>query len=302
MFTAFPNLHADVVNLGYVDPETGLAYSRDANGLRIQSAGDGFEYPWGFWVSYQHSSFENNFAATAFDADTDTFLLGADFSPFDNSVAGVALAYSDTSTDTFFNSGGSDTDGFTVAPYFGILFDADGIPMTLSWDAAVGYSNSDVSQFRTTGGARITSTTDKDSLFFASNMNAYKDIGDFSAGARAGLFYGSTTTDAFTESDTTAIAEDRVTQGTIQLEGNVSYFWGNLQPYASLVYEIDISKDNLNTAAGTVQPANDTNDILLNLGLNYFGDNWTAGLGYETSLDRDQFDYDSISIRIRADF
>ena len=96
----------------YVDPETGLAYSRDANRLRIQSAGDGFEYPWGLWVSYQHSSLENNFAATAFDADTDTFLVGADFSPFDNSVAGVALAYSDTSTNTFFNSGGSDTDGF----------------------------------------------------------------------------------------------------------------------------------------------------------------------------------------------
>ena len=52
-----------------------------------------------------------------FDVDTDTIFIVADFSHFDDMVAGVAFAYSDTGTATAFNSGASDTDGFTIAPY-----------------------------------------------------------------------------------------------------------------------------------------------------------------------------------------
>ena len=284
------------------DPDTGLAYRIDGSSVRVQSAGDGFSYPWGVWAAYGRSSQRNDLPTTAFDADTNAVFFGADFSPFDDMIAGVAIGYSDTNTETAFNRGEVDTDGFTIAPYLGFLMDVDGIPLDLSADAAVGFSNLAIDQFRTAAGARITSDTDQDIVFFATNFHATKDFGDVLLGARAGLFFGSSTTDGFTESNGTVIAEDQVTQGNIQLEGNFSYYWGNFEPFASVIYEIDVSKEDV-TVFPAPQPANDTNDILIGLGVNWYSDSgWTAGFGWEKSLDRDEFEYDSFSIRIRADF
>ena len=139
-------------------------------------------------------------------------------------------------------------------------------------------------------------------MFFSTNFHATKDFGDVLLGARAGLFYGSSTIDGFTESNGNLIAEDQVTQGNIQLEGNFSYFWGNFEPFAHVIYEIDVSKEDV-TVFPAPQPANDTNDILIGLGVNWYSDQgFTAGVAYEKSLDRDEFEYDAITIHIRADF
>lgn len=86
---------------------------------RVQSAGDGFEYPWGVWVSYSHSRFEDEFAASAFDADSNAVFLGADFSPWDNYYFGVAVGYSTIDIDLTFNGGQSDVDTFSILPYLG---------------------------------------------------------------------------------------------------------------------------------------------------------------------------------------
>ena len=78
-----------------------------AGGLRIQGqgAGEHFDYPWGLWGSYQYSDFEDDFAATAFDANSHTVYLGADFSPWDNWVFGALVSYESVDNDTTFNSG-----------------------------------------------------------------------------------------------------------------------------------------------------------------------------------------------------
>ena len=182
-------------------------------------------------------------------------------------VAGLAIGYSDDEKETLFNLGESNTDGYTIAPYIGFLLDVDGIPMEITADFATGWTNLEIDQFRraAAGGAPITSTADKDIWFFATNVNATHDMGDVLLGARLGLNYGSSNTDAFAESNGNAVGERDVSQGAFQAEANFRYFWGNFEPNAYIIYEIDISKVDIATAAGTTQPANDVNDVLLSL-------------------------------------
>ena len=103
---------------------------------RVQSAGDGFEYPWGVWVSYSHSRFEDEFVASAFDADSNAVFLGADFSPWDNYYFGVAVGYSTIDIDLTFNGGQSDVKTFSILPYLAIdLSDAlqTDLDLSMGW-------------------------------------------------------------------------------------------------------------------------------------------------------------------------
>ena len=68
-----------------------------------QSAGDGFDFPVGVWGSLQYSAFEDDFRATAYDADKFGAYAGMDVSPWDNMVFGVAFGYDRTELDTTFN-------------------------------------------------------------------------------------------------------------------------------------------------------------------------------------------------------
>ena len=126
-----------------------------AGGYRVQAqgAGDGFDYPWGLWGSYQYSDFEDEFNATAFDANRHGLYMGADFSPWDNWVFGTMLGYEDIDTDTTFNTGEIETNGLTIAPYMGVqLSESVGVDFDLSAVFALGYSHLDHDQFRTVGG------------------------------------------------------------------------------------------------------------------------------------------------------
>ena len=55
------------------------------------AAGDDLLFPVGLWMTYQTSRFSDAFAATASDSDSDTIFAGADFSPWDGVLVGVAL-------------------------------------------------------------------------------------------------------------------------------------------------------------------------------------------------------------------
>ena len=54
--------------------------------------------------------------------------------------------------------------------------------------------------------------------------------------------------------------------GLLGLEANASYLWGDFEPFARITYEIDLSHDNVLTPGA----ANDTNDILVGLGVNWY--------------------------------
>jgi hypothetical protein len=270
----------------------GLAFEGGLSGL---NAGDD-AFPFGAWVSYSYS----DLSSTAYDGNRHTVLGGIDFAPWESTVLGIAVGYEDSDTDTTFNLGELETDGYTIAPYFGYLFTD-----TWSVNFSFGYSDLEYDQFRTdpiTGG-RVTSSPDADRWFGMFNLNGLTTYGNWILGGRVGTLWAKSEVDAFVESDTTAVAEARSKLGTWSIGGDAAYSFGEFEPFVSATYEYDYSMTEIAVTTGP-QPDNDRDDVLFAAGLRYFGTNngISGNLNWTRRLGRENFDEDIFSASIRVDF
>ena len=163
-----------------------------ARGMMLEgsAAGDGFDYPFGLWASYQRSDFQDDFVSTQFDAKSNTVFVGADFTPWDNFLAGVAFGYESVEMDTTFNFGQQDSSSYSLIPYFGVLLnDHVDVPFDLTLDMALGYSAVEIDQFRVTRGTRVASSTNSKRWFVTSNVAAAQTYGNWYLGGRLGFLY-----------------------------------------------------------------------------------------------------------------
>lgn len=284
------------------DPSTGAVPV--ANGFMLQggdsaAAGDDFDIPWGSWISYSHSDYEDDFVSTAFEAKRNNLTVGIDFSPWDHIVAGISLGYENNDIDTTFNGGNMDSDMFTVAPYIGGL-----INDTFSVDFSAGYSTIGIDQFRTQAGARITSSVDAVRWFVAGNLNANREFGNWFLSGRAGLLYANEEQDAFAESAGGAANPARSFElGQLRIGGDIAYSWGAFETFATAVYAFDYSRDDIIVGAGIPQPANDNDDVSVGLGIRWYGDTGiSAAVEWSSVLGREDFDDSTYSFLLRADF
>jgi hypothetical protein len=274
-----------------------------ANGLMLEgqsglNAGDG-AISYGAWVSYSYSDFDNDLSSTAFDGDRHSVLGGFDFAPWQSMVIGIAVGYEDSDIDTTFNLGELETDGYTIAPYFGYLFTD-----TWSVNFSFGYSNVDYDQFRTAPGTttRITSSTDADRWFGMFNLNGVTTYGNWILGGRVGTLWARNEVDAFVESDGTAVAEVRSKLGTWSIGGDAAYSFGAFEPFVSATYEHDYSLTEIAVTTGP-QPDNDRDDVLFGAGVRYFGGKGISGnLDWTRRLGRSDYDEDIFTASIRVDF
>jgi len=263
------------------------------------NAGDGSTIPYGFWGNYTYSDYDNDLSTTAFDGNSHSFLGGVDFAFWENTVLGVAFGYDNGDIDTSFNLGQIDTDTYTIAPYFGAL-----LTDTLSLDFNVGYSRVEYDQFRTLSGTttRVTSSPDADRWFGALNLNGVTYYDNWILGARVGALYAKSVIDSFTESNGTVVAERRNKLSEGSIAGDVAYSYQNYEPFLNLSYQYDFQLTEIAVTTGP-QPSNDRDDVLMRVGVRYFGDNGITGnLEYSKRFGRDDFDEDRISLTVRADF
>ena len=72
--------------------------------------------------------------------------------------------------------------------------------------------------------------------------------------------------DAFTESDGTLVLARNTQLGRLSVGGDAAYSWGSFQPWAGLTYNYDYELNEVATAPGTTQPANDDDSVTLDLG------------------------------------
>ncbi len=293
---------------------TGIAARRIRGGALVRglSAGEGLAFPLGVWASYQRSDLEDDFRGTAFDGDTDMAFLGMDISPSEDIVVGVAFGYESSDLDTTFNRGEQEIEGFTISPYFGALLSEKlGLSYDLSVDVAGGYSSVDIDQFRTCtagpcvavmgAGARVTSSTDAERLFISGNVNAGQSYGNWNLTGHAGLLFATTDVDGFTESDATVIGERSTDLGRFTVGGDASYSWGAFEPFLSIAYENDFTREDIVTTG--VQPANDADDAVFGLGVNWYSNGGaTASFRYETILGREDFNANSYNVLFLWEF
>ncbi len=276
-----------------------------ANGVMFQyndglNAGDQ-SMPFGAWVSYSYNDFENDFAPTAFDGSRHGVLAGIDFMPWEKVLLGLTAGFETNNIDTTFNGGEQDTDGFTVAAYFGAL-----LTDTFSVDGSFGYSGMDTDQFRKvtvgTTSTRITSSTDADRYFMTFNLNGIWYVDNWVLGARTGFLFARNNEDGFTESNGTVVAKSRSKLNQWNAGGDVAYSYGEWEPFARLSYQNDYSQTEIGIV-GAVQPSFDNDDFMLGFGVRYFSaQGITGNLEYNKRLGRDNFDEDSISFTIRGEF
>ncbi|MCG8324996.1 MAG: autotransporter outer membrane beta-barrel domain-containing protein, partial [Thiotrichales bacterium] len=202
-------------------------------------------------------------------------------------------------TDTSFNNGNLESDGYTVSPYFGVL-------LSDSWslDASFGFSSIDNDQFRTdpVTGARITSDPDTDRFYFAGNLNGITYIDNWIIGGRIGALFARSKTEDFIESDNTQVGERVTKLGQLRIGGDVAYSYNNWEPYVSALYEYDFQLDEIQLTDG-LQPANDSDDVFFSAGLRFYGNTGlTANLEYSKRFLREDFDEDSFTLTIRYDY
>ncbi len=253
----------------------------------------------GVWLNYNYTATENDFSRTAFESDSHNIIGGADYSPTNDYILGIAFSYESSETDTTFNQGNLESDGITFVPYLGILFND-----TWSMDASFGYSWLSNDQYRVATGTttRITSNPDSNRWFYSMNLNGITYYNNWIIGGRAGVLFAENETEAFSESDGTSVFERETTLGELAIGGDIAYSFSEFEPYLGAVYEYDFVFDEIVLTNG-LQPANDRDDILLSGGFRYFGkQGLTANFEYSKRLLREEFVEDSIRMTVRYDW
>ncbi|MDZ7737060.1 MAG: autotransporter outer membrane beta-barrel domain-containing protein [Gammaproteobacteria bacterium] len=267
---------------------------------------------WGLWASYSRADFEADLPinsavqpVASYDAVQHSVLLGAD-RLFNRWVLGLALGYEDSDIDTAYNGGNNETEGFTVAPYAAWL-----INDILSIDATAGYTSLsyDTSRIDNVSGGQITADFDADRWFAAANLNAAMQRDRWLLGSRIGLLYTEETQDAYAETgpNTARIISERQLDLVQFIAGiDAAYSFGRIEPYASLYYLNDLSREDgvgaggLPGNVGATQP-DDDDEFQAGVGFRYFGELVTASLEYNETFSRAKFDGNSVFLTVRID-
>lgn len=145
------------------------------------------------------------------------------------------------------------------------------------------------------------STTRSDRRFFSGNVSANQTFGDLTLGGQLGILVARDDMRGFTESNGTVIPDRRFELGRFTIGGEAAYSWHSLEPYISAHYEYDYEMTELGVATGA-QPANDDDDVLFGVGIRWYGEQFSASVGYTKVFTREDFDSDALSFQLRGDF
>ncbi len=286
--------------------------SSHANAARAgHAAGDLFTNI-GVWGSYNRSNFDSDALVTPYDGNLDSFLIGVDSMPIRNLVVGLGFGYENTDTSTLFNGGGQNTDGFTVAPYIAWFLND-----IFSVDLSGGYSrlNTDQDRLDPANGNTLGSSFDSDRRFVTTNLNASIVRGSWVLGGRVGYLYSEEEQDAYTEAGgpSAKVVKGRhldLGQGYIGVD--LAYSFGALEPYATVTYYNDFTRDN-GTGGGpgggpgpgpgpAASQAMDDDEVQAGFGVRYFGSNGISGtLEWLKTAGRERFDNNSLTATLRID-
>ena len=108
--------------------------------------------------------------------------------------------------------------------------------------------------------------------------------------------------DGFTESNGTVVPEQVLDLGQIRLGFDGVYQLGSFEPFMSITYELDYSREDLRVAVGT-QPSDDDDGAVVGAGIRWYSDNGvTATAQWDTVAGREDFESNTYSLQIRADW
>ena len=136
-------------------------------------------------------------------------------------------------------------------------------------------------------------------MFAAANLNYGRELDQWLFTGRVGVLWASDEQDSFVESDGTAVGSSKFRVGRLKLGAEVARSMGSFEPFAGATYNHSYTQSD--APAGT--SGNDRSDVLLGVGVRYFGsESVTGAFEVNTLLGRDNVDEHSLNLLIRADF
>ncbi len=165
-----------------------------------RALGSGSAAGFGAWVSYARSAYEGTVAIAPYEADLDSLLVGFDWQLASGGSLGFAAIVERRETETRYNGGGEEGDGFGLAT-FGVhpLSDRGSIDWT------VGYTGTSTDQGRIdpADGSALMADFDSERWFAETNIVGFRKLGSpWLTAVRLSLIDASEDFDGYTEAGT----------------------------------------------------------------------------------------------------
>ncbi len=273
------------------------------------SAGDSI-YGLSGWGNYSRSEFESTFSQASFEANIDSFMIGSDMILGNNSVVGMAVAYENLSSTTYYNGGGDSQDALMLVPYFGM-----NLSDTLIFDFLVGYGWLDHDQTRvdTGNGGRLIATYDSNRIIAATNLTNSYEYGNNILTARLGIGYAEETHDGYIETPTVlagtharTVLDRKIKLLTGELGLGYSRVINNITPYAEFIFRKDFDYEEDTRAGGlpggTIAHPDDVTETEMLLGLNVVTQAYTLQAEFNKLYSRDYADRWGMRLDFRVPF
>ncbi|MDX9690692.1 MAG: autotransporter outer membrane beta-barrel domain-containing protein [Alphaproteobacteria bacterium] len=273
------------MNIGYPSDISGLSSGDEKMGVNL-------------WAAPYLTFAKDTNSATAYDSDTQGIFFGADYKVAPRLTAGLMLGVDHTEVDSQVNGGGADTVGVTVAPYGRYMLNK-----TYAVDASMGYTNSSSDNDRIDAGTVVTGNSDVDRFFFSVGFNGnwWQDRWNFSGRVATSNSYDDS--DAYTESNGTAVGSKSTSFGQVQVGGTASYYFENVRPWMSMTYAYDYNRKLPTVAATQQRPSDDRDQFVLGYGATLFNVGMvTADLSVKHTLFKEKYDNTNIGLSLSTSF
>lgn len=283
---------------------THAATASDAYFIKVANHGDRGNLLHSVWLGTSFTHYSNDFSRTEFNGESQLLLAGFDLTADERYIFGLALGYETGTTDTEFNAGGQNVDGYNISPYFAYL-----ITDSLSVDVSLSLGKQDTDQSRAVvailpGPVLTVDSVDSDYSsdlnFIASNLTYSAPRGNWYLTGWLGFLVGEKNQDDYTESDSTDVEGQDLDIKRWYLGGEAAYGHEVSETYFGLIYEKDTDVNEIEFDSGE-QPANDDDSTLVTLGWRYFGADLSANIELSSRVGYEDNSETTISTTLRLD-
>jgi outer membrane lipase/esterase len=272
---------------------------------------------WDVYASSDINISDANYKQNAYSSTTSGVAVGTDYRFTKNLAAGIALSFVDNQTDLRQNLGNIDTNGYAVSLY------SNFIKNNFYISGAASYGDNDFDIKRKIAFDNRTAAAKTSSNQFSANLNSgyIAKSGNISYGPIIGLKYDRIYIDGYTEKGAGSLnmkvdgqqAESLVLNVGTQLYATLNTSIGSIIPHISASYEHQFANDSrtvvteLVTQPGiprrTKTPEYDRNYFKIAAGTQFiFTKNLSGGIGWETTIGRDDINDNVIHGEIRYQF
>ena len=169
----------------------------------------------------------------------------------------------------------------------------------------LGYGRFDTRQSRTVASsATTTAAVDSDfssrRSFAATNLANVSTRGNLKLTSSLGYLGSRRQSDAYVESNGTAVDSAKQTSRQWNLLGEAAYGRGGSEGFFGATYEHNRNSDRLQFASGE-QPANDPNSVVLTAGMRYFGKGMSANFVFNQRVGLAQVREYGFAMMLRFD-